>query len=118
MKFILTTLLIASTVGALKNLVDLSAARSNRLHHLLKDGPINAKKLIEKPSLTETTAHLARLLKKGEQMNDHHEVGEEEFGSGSGSGSGTGPDPETDCSDCIGPCDTKNQASFENIEGS
>lgn len=36
MKFILTTLLIASTVGALKNLVDLSAARSNRLHHLLK----------------------------------------------------------------------------------
>lgn len=36
---------------------------------------------MEKPSLTETTAHLARLLKKGEQMNDHHEVGE-------------GPDPE------------------------
>ena len=49
---------------------------------------------MEKPSLTETTAHLARLLKKGEQMNDHHEVGEEEFGSGSGSGSGSGPDPE------------------------
>lgn len=94
MKFILTTLLIASTVGALKNLVDLSAARSNRLHHLLKDGPINAKKLMEKASLTETTAHLTRLLKKGEQMNDHHEVGEEEFGSGSGSGSGSGPDPE------------------------
>ena len=49
---------------------------------------------MEKPSLTETTAHLARLLKKGEQMNDHHEVREEEFGSGSGSGSGPGPDPE------------------------
>lgn len=61
---------------------------------------------MEKASLTETTAHLARLLKKGEQMNDHHEVGEEEFGSGSGSGSGPGsgsgsgsgsgpgPDPE------------------------
>lgn len=45
---------------------------------------------MEKPSLTETTAHLARLLKKGEQMNDHHEVGEEEFGAGPG----PGPDPE------------------------
>lgn len=54
----------------------------------IPDGPINAKKLMEKPSLTETTAHLARLLKKGEQMNDHHEVGEEEFGSR------PGPDPE------------------------
>ena len=60
----------------------------------IPDGPINAKKLMEKASLTETTAHLARLLKKGEQMNDHHEVGGEEFGSGSRSGSGPGPDPE------------------------
>ena len=60
----------------------------------IPDGPINAKKLMEKASLTETTAHLARLLKKGEQMNDHHEVGEEEFGSGSGSGSGSGPGPD------------------------
>lgn len=84
MKFILATLLLASTVGAFKSLVDLSVARSNRLHHLLKDGPINVKKLTETHSLTKTTAHLARLLKKGEPMNDQHE-GEEEEEEESGS---------------------------------
>ncbi|XP_022781382.1 uncharacterized protein LOC111322539 [Stylophora pistillata] len=85
MNYILLTFLFVSAAEAFQSQVHLpeNTVRNKlaELDHYLRDGPVDVNKL-RHPSMTKTTARLAHLLKKGEQMNDREG---QEHGEGEGS---------------------------------
>lgn len=87
MKVIIVILLFISASEAIRNLVGLPEEKSSRLHHLLKDGPIDAKKL-SNPYNSKTIDALADLF-ENHPLNDDGGSASGDNGSGSGeSGSG------------------------------
>jgi len=114
MKVIIATLLFISAAGAIRNLVGLPEERSSRLHHLLKDGPIDAKKL-SNPYNSKTIDALADLFEKY-PLND--DSASDESGSGSGVGGSGSSESGSGSSESASGSSESGSGSSESGSGS